>query len=248
MKEQVSKVERLDIAARANIAGEMLHRQQGWLLFMAVIFALLGANSTASPVETLAVRAAAGTYAVLFILFLLKWRYSFHAVVLASLGTAIIDYWLYPQLHLHSGWIGRLLSASVFISMGHTAVRWATPFATAHKKGWEEERRAAEKLYEMLLYGTGMVESSFVSAGNFWIGYFDYRLLYLEDYWAVAKFKRGKHHMLEFRVLAQDGVRVTAAEDAKLKLYIAGKKIRSAKLSPERHEQLLRLVMSSSLA
>jgi hypothetical protein len=247
MEDRLNKLERLDIAARANIAGDMLHRRQGWLLLMAVICALLGANSTASPTETLAVRAAAGTYAVLFVLFLLKWRYSFHAVVLASFGTAIIDYWLYPQLHLHSDWIGRLLSACVFISMGLTAWPWAMPFATVHKKGWKEDRRAAEKLYEMLLYGTGLAESSFVSSGNFWIGYFDYRLLYFEDYWAVAKFKRGKLHMLEFRVLEKDGVRVTAAEDAKLKLYIAGKKIRSAELSPERHEKLLHLAMVAGL-
>lgn len=155
MEDRVNKLERLDIAATANIAGDMLHRQQVWMLLMAVIWALLGAVSTASRIETLAVRAAAATYTVLFILFLLKWRYSFHAVVLASFGTAIIDYWLYPQLHLHSDWIGRLLSACVFISMGLTAWPWAMPFATIHKKGWEEDRRAVEKLYEMLLTGPG---------------------------------------------------------------------------------------------
>lgn len=53
--------------------------------------------------------------------------------------------------------------------------------------------------------------------------------------------------MLEFRVLGQDGVRVTTAEGGELKLYIAGKKIRSAKLSPERHEKLLRLAMAAGL-
>jgi len=132
--------------------------------------------------------------------------------------------------------------------MSARAWPWAAPFATAYKKSWEEERRTAQKLYEMLMVGMGPAEDCSISAGNFWVGYFTYRLLYLEDYWAVAKFKREKYHkMLEFRVLEKDGVRVTAAEDAKLKLYIAGKKIRSAELSPERHEKLLRLAMVAGL-
>ena len=240
----MNRLERLDIAARAIIARNTLHREQRWLLFMAALCTLLGSFSTASRAETLAVRAAAGVCIVLLVVFLSEWRYSFHAFMLACFGAAIIDFWSYSQLHANSNWIQRALSSSIFIFIGLTAWPWAVPFATARKKGWEEDRRTAQKLYEMLMGRPGP-DDCWISAGNFWVGYFSYRLVHLEDYWAVARFKREKYQkMLEFRVLEKDGVRVANPGD-KLELYIAGKKIRNAQLGPEGYEKLMRLAVRS---
>ena len=246
MQENINRLERLDIVAKAIIARNALHRELSWLLFMAALCTLLGSFSAASRAETLAVRTAAGVCIVLVVMFLFEWRYSFHAFMLACFGAAIIDFWFYSQLQANSHWIGRALSSSMFIFMGLSAWSWAVPFATARKKGWQEERRTAQRLYEMLLGGPGP-EDCWISAGNFWVGYFTYRLVRLEDYWAVARFKREKYHkMLEFRVLGKDGVRVTDPAWDKLELYIAGKKIRNAQVGPEGYEKLMRLTVRSS--
>ncbi len=245
MQENIKRFERLDIAAKAIIARNALHFEQGWLLFLATMCTVFGMLTPASRIETLAFRAAAGTCIVLLVLFLFDWRYSFHAYLLALVGAAITAYRIHSQLYPHSGWIEIVLIPCFFLSHGLRAWPWAVPFAAARRKGWEEERRTAQKLYEMLLGGPGP-EDCWISSGNFWVGYFTYRLVRSEDYWAVARFKREKYQkMLEFRVLEKDGVRVTNSAGDKLELYIAGKKIINAQVGPEGYEKLMRLAMRS---
>ena len=134
MKEQVSKLERLDIAAKAIIARNRLHREIKSLLFMGALCTVLGVFSTAPLVETLWVRIAAGSCIVLVLLFSVEWRYSFHVLILVLVGAAIVDYWLYPLLHLHNHWTFRILSAGAFLSLSFRQWRFAAPFATANKK------------------------------------------------------------------------------------------------------------------
>ena len=99
----------------------------------------------------------------------------------------------------------------------------------------------AKELYELLM-GNGLTAVfEDVSAGNFWVGYFTYRLMFMKDFWTMGKFKRGTLRPLEFRVLEKTAVRITIAPNGRPELYIDGKKIRNAKVMPEFHSSLMRL-------
>jgi hypothetical protein len=232
-------IERMDIAARAIAAEDSLPIQLRYFVFLTCLTILLALTSHASHIETLAVRSVAATYAVVTLLLLANWRYAFHAEACAWIGIGIAEFLFKPEAHTALALIARLAGLFVFTKIAFHLLKQGRPFATVHSEGWQDEHSRARRWFEDPA-STEERPTFYIPTGSFWTGYFTYRLGYFGDFWTVAKFKTNSEHLLDFRVLEANAIRMTEMADGKIVLYINNKKIRNADPKDQR-ESLVRL-------
>ncbi len=244
MKKDLSKLERLDLAARAMVSEMALHRIRIGMSFLSVVLGLLALSSTASPAETLSIRGAAAVCVVLTLLAWFGWRYSFHAFALACVGLAILTF-LFDSPHPHTvlGWISQFALAFVWSNVGYHLLKRGILFAAIRGQGWETERSQVQDWFEGPMNQERSSVVLDIPTGSFWTGYFTYRLVHLGDSWAVMKFKTGNYYrLLDFRILDKSMVRVKEVVERRLEIELDNVKVRNVSPTPEVHDSLIRLV------
>jgi hypothetical protein len=236
--EQLTR-ERMDIAARAIVAEDSLRLQKRSFIFLSGITILLALTSHASHIEMLAVRSVAATCAVVTLLLWANWRYAFHAAACAWIGFGVAEFLFRPDAHTTLALISRLAMLFAFANVAFSLLKHGRPFAAVHAEGWEDELSRARKWFQDPA-STEERPTFYIPTGSFWTGYFTYRLGYFGDFWTVAKFKTNSEHLLDFRVLNANAIRMTEMANGKIVLYINNKKIRNVDPKDQR-ERLTQL-------
>src|SRR5215831_11715130 len=179
MQKELTELDRLALAARAEVAESSLYLR-GWLLgFLAAISVMLVLTSEASLYQTLAVRMFAALTVLSAVTIWLRWRYSLYAAAIVFLALAVgelvfnLDHYTGSFL----GWTARASRAALFGCIALRFFRSGAPFAAVRSRGWEWER-AQVKQWLTTLTNLGTEEQVFeISTGNFWKGYFTYRFM-----------------------------------------------------------------------
>jgi hypothetical protein len=196
MNKDLTEIERLDLAARAESVETVLSRAVLPMVFITAIILLLALGSQASPPETLAVWTLAFILVVTVITLLLHWCYAAYGVsILNFLGA--IEILKYSNDSYSHTFLASATNQFFLVWFHFNGYGWwkaAAPFVAAHEDGFDKERGKVGQWLADLKYGDRNGHVIEFSTKSFWNGYWTYRLLDLGDCWAVAKFK--------FRILA----------------------------------------------
>jgi hypothetical protein len=244
MNKELTEIERLDLAARAESVETVLSRAVLPMVFVTVIILLLALGSQASPSETLAVWTFALIGVVTVIMLLLHWCYVAYGVSILNFLGAIetLKYSNDRYSHTFLGSTTNQFFLVWFLLNGYGWWKAAAPFVAAHDDSFDKERGKIGQWLADLKYDDRNGNVIEFSAKSFWNGYWTYRLLDLGDCWAVAKFKfRNLRGLVEYRVRKPDAVTVSEQSNGKLRIGIAGRFIRDADASPEFRNRLLRI-------
>src|SRR5262249_50644450 len=142
MKKELTELDRLALAARAEVSEASLYRY-GWLLVFIVVISVLPAlTSEASLYETLAVRIFAGLTALSAVTIWLRWRYSLHsaAIVFFALAVGELVFNLDRYSHSFLDWTARAAWVVFFAGIALRFFKSGAPLAAVPRRGWEEER------------------------------------------------------------------------------------------------------------
>jgi hypothetical protein len=244
MNKELTEIERLDLAARAESIETALSRAVLPMVFVTVITLLLALGSQASTSETLAVWTFALIGVVTVIMLLLHWCYAAYGVSILNFLAAIeiLKYSNDRYSHTFLGSTTNQFFLVWFLLNGYGWWKAAAPFAAAHDDSFDKERAKIGQWLADLKYGDRNGHVIEFSAKSFWNGYGTYRLLELGNCGAVAKFKfRNLRGLVEYRVRKPDAVTVFEQPNGKLRIGIAGRFIRDADTSPEFRNRLLRI-------
>lgn len=238
MKKELTQIERLDLAARAEVAESFFPQRQVLFAILSALFIVLAVESTASSFETLLVRVVAALTTGTTIMLLLRWRYALHiaaAVFFAvAIGMALLRI-LDPSV-LSSWALGYVL---VFVSTGFRFWKPAVPLAAVQGKGWKKEKSQVQQWLKML-ENLGTEEQVFeISSGSFWTGYFTHRLLKRGDYWAIATWPKHYRRFADYRVFGSHAVRITELPGGALNIEIEKRRLGRVAVSPDVHDALL---------
>jgi len=232
-------IDRLDRAARAQVAGVVFGGQKPLLMGLALFFCFLGFISEAPRVETIAVLVSAAMAATASVMLYVRSRYALHASALLFLAVGIGSFWFFDN-HSHAPirWLARFLYSAGFLSIAFSLWRNGSQFAMVQGRGWETERTQVRNWLSNLQSWNPSIPVAEVATGSFWKGYFTYKLLNCGNCWAYAKFKTGSDRALEYRVLALASVAVLVANSEQLQLQIGKRLIRSAQPTTKSRETL----------
>jgi hypothetical protein len=245
MKRELTEIERLDLAARAEAVEPFLSRAALPMVFLTVTALLIALGSQASFSETLAVWTFALIAVVTVIMLMRHWCYATYGLsilnFLAAIG--ILKYSNDDYSHTFLGSTTNQFFLVWFVANGYGWWKTAAPFVAAHADSFEKERGQVGQWLADLKYGDRSGQVFEFSVKSFWNGYWTYRLLNLGKCWAVAKFKfRNLRGLVEYRVREPDGVTVMEQANGKLRIEIAGRSIRDVDASLELRNRLLRSV------
>lgn len=248
MRRELTEIERLALAARAEVAEASFYRRSWLFGVLAVIAVVVALMSEASPYETLVVRIYAALAIFSAVTIWLRWRYSFHAGAALFFAIAVgelVSNWDHRPPTV-MGWIARVAFAAVFAEVGYRLVKSGVPFAAVHGQEWEKERTQVRQWLRMLT-NLATEEPVFeISTGNFWRGYFTYRFMRRDQMWVVVRLKTGDYlHPLEYKILEPTALRIAPLPDGTLYVQIDGRKLREATVSAEMRESLLRVMGAS---
>jgi hypothetical protein len=194
----LSRIERLDLAARSKVTTSVISYARISLLILSPFFAVLAVNSVAPFLETVLVALIAAGGLITSVVLWLNWRFKVYALslwcFLFVIGNLISNH--HPHSHSVLGWIGEHSFGLLFIYYGSTIWLMAGCYAQANESSFREERERVEKW---------MNEHSAITAiefptGSFWTGYWTYRILNPGDCWVVAQYKRGRKKLASCRV------------------------------------------------
>lgn len=244
MKKELTEIERLDLAARAESIEPFLSRAVLPMVFVTVITLLLALGSQASPSETLAVWTFALIGVVTVIMLLLRWCYAAYGISILNL-VAAVEILKYPDDRYAHTFLGSATNQFFlvwFLLNGYGWWKAAAPFVAAYDNSFDEERGLIGQWLADLKYGDRNRDVIEFSVKSFWNGYWTYRLLDLGNCWAVARFKLGNlRGLVEYRVRNPDAISVFEQPNGKLRIEIAGRLIRDADTSAESRNRLLHI-------
>jgi hypothetical protein len=245
MKRELTEIERLDLAARAEAVEPFLSRAVLPMVFITVIAFLLAVGSQASFSETIVVWTVALIAVVTFIMLKQHWCYATYALsilnFLAAIG--ILKYAKDDYSHTFLGSFTNQFFLVWALANGYGWWKTGAHFVAAHAGSFDKERGQVGQWLADLKYGDRSGRVLEFSVKSFWNGYWTYRLLNLGKCWAVAKFKfRNLRGLVEYRVREPNGVTVTEQSNGKLRIEIAGRSIRDVDTSLELRNRLLRSV------
>lgn len=242
MGKELTEVERLDLAARAEAIEPFVSRAALPMAFATVIAFLLtlGSNSSSEEIITLWVFfcVAASTLVML----LRHWCYAAYGLsilnFLGAIGILIDSKDMYS--HTFLGSFTNQFFLVLFLANGYGWWKAATPFVIAHTDSYDSERKQVGQWLSELKYGRHNGEVLEFSVNGFWSGSWTYRLLDLGNCWAVAKFKypnlRG---LAEFSIQGPGTVTAKEQENGKLRIEIGSRPIPNVDPSPESRKRLL---------
>ncbi len=189
METPTDEVARLDIAARAVISKVFISGNRWWVLFInlcltALVFASNDRFTTPLIAPAFAVCAVFATV-VLWV----NWQYKLYVPALFCFAIAIGCVLLGKTFITPSDRIYGILMSSIY---GYAFWTLAAPFATVNAPGWEKEQSQVAAWWRVLTTPERDKDVIEFSAGNFWTGYYTYRLLRPGPYWVVAKLWKGR--------------------------------------------------------
>lgn len=245
MKTQLSEIERLDVAARGLVADRLFWQLRISFALLGAITISLATVSTNSPFGTLLVRMLAAFTTFSAIALWSHLRFAVHAAAAVffafALGMMILRFHDPARI---SGWV--VGYAASFVPAGYRLWRNAIPFAAAQQRGWEQERRQVRQWIKAL-ENCGTEERVFqFDTGNFWQGYFTYRLMNHENCWVIARWKKNSQRLLDYRVRGTDSVRIKALPGEALEFQFEDRSLGSTWVPADVRNNLLRLSNSSS--
>ena len=252
MNKELTEIERLDLAARAESVETALSRGVLPMVFVTVFILLLAVGSQASPSETLAVWTFGLIGVVTVIMLLLRWCYAAYGVSILNFLAAIEILTMYSNDRYSHTFLGSTTNQFFLVwglLNGYAWWKAAAPFVAAHDGSFDEERGKVGQWLAHLKSGDRNGHVIEFSARSFWNGYWTYRLLALEDCWAVAKFKfRNLRGLVTYRIRKPDAVTVFEQPNGKWRIGIAGRFIPDADVSPEFRNRLLHIKGESNPA
>jgi hypothetical protein len=245
MKSELTEIERLDLAARAEAIEPFLSRALTPMVFLTVVAFLIAVGSQASSSETLAVWAFALIAAATVITLWRRWCYAPYGLsILNILGAiGILKYSTDDYSHTFLGSTTNQFLLVWFAGNGYAWWKAAAPFIAAHTDSFDMERGQVGQWLADLKYGDRGGQVLEFSVKSFWNGNWTYRLLNLGKCWAIAKFKFGNFRgLVEYRVRKPDSVTVKEQSNGKLRVEIAGRAIRDVDTSLELRNLLFQSV------
>jgi hypothetical protein len=239
MKKQLNEVERLDLAAQAEVAEGSLHAQRWAFGALAAIAVLLAIPSEASVKETLALWVFATVIVLAAVTTWLHWRFALHAAAICYLAFGVALLVFEPR---HSAsfveWIFPIAMLVAFANSAYRFLKLGARLAAVHGKEWQKERAQVQQWLTMLVNRATEEPVFEIPTGSFWTGYFKYRFMNRGGAWVVARFKRGSYlHPLDYRILGPDSVKMVPGNKLNIKI---DKRTIKLYTSPETHAGLLR--------
>jgi hypothetical protein len=240
MKKEFTKLERLNFAARAEVAASSLPIHTVLICILSVISILLAVASAAASSEVLAVRVFAALAALAGLSGIIRWRYTWHTFAMFYFAlAALILLFSLGSLNSVFAWAERVGLALIFGATGYgllaryASVELAVPLNAIDDEGWERYRARVRDWLKELLNSATEEKVFEVSTGSFWTGYFTYRFMRREGFWIVARFKKGNYFRLqEYRVLGPDAVELAPPSEEKLNIKF-GKRTLALDVSPD---------------
>lgn len=202
------------MAARAVVTESALPRLRGISFIFSVFILSLAIGSTASYMETIAVRAIVVLSSLTTIILLARWRYSLHllGMVFAMIAIGLLFFHVYS--HSVLGWTSVLAYCGLFIYWAWHLWKLGSPFGATRGQKWQKERSQVREWLKTLESQIPLDRVLEVPAGSFWTGYITYRLLKDGNYWAVAKFRNGyRYGLIDYRVHDKEAVRISEFAD-----------------------------------
>jgi hypothetical protein len=244
MKRQLTQLERLDTAARAEVAEASFYVYRWVFSAFAVIGVLLATISQAPFYETLYVRvfAAVGTLAAMSMW--LRWRYAFHTgglfFLALSAGGPMLNWQQHPLSIL--GWIEQVGFAGLYAYFGYCLLSRGVPFAAVSHPGWEKERALVQMWLKRLTNLATESQVFEIATGSFWTGYYTYRLMRSDGFWQVVTLKTGNYlRPRAYRILDADAVKMVKLPNGRFYLQIGKRTLREVNIAPEMQTGLLSL-------
>jgi hypothetical protein len=212
MGHELTKIERLDRAAKAIAAQRFISRMQvpGICSTLFLLSALVWRPP--SPQEYWAAVITGGVTAGVTIMLLLGHRYAILAVVFVYVEMGIALALLTIPGHHTFMERGMFLCGSlVIIYYGFKRFRMGKQFASVFGKGWEEERAQVERWLDLLRRMGKNDNVRQILERTFKKGNLTYRLANTGDCWVMATFKTGQENDLpiDYRVRIPSAITMT---------------------------------------
>jgi hypothetical protein len=234
VKTNLTDLERLDLAAKAQVTEDSLGRLCLVMAIISVFLALLAFASEAALAETVAVCVIAALAAVATFSLWLRWRFSVQAFAIFVCAIGVGSFFFGASAHSLAGWVSRFCYLAFFLLAG---CRWwisAIPFATVSAAGWEKENSQVRQWLELLRTESRPPQVWELASGSFGTGYYTHRLLKTDNFWAAAKFKRGKlRRLCGYRIYDAQAVRIVESANDKLTVQIGDKLLRADGATPD---------------
>ena len=202
MEASNDKVRRLDLAARVEATQASADSLRWRLLILTACCLFLAMDFGASTSEDLCVWGLAVLGGLTTAALWTSWRFKYYLGVIFFLGLGLDGVLVGGYSHtatadaLRTAWL-----APCFIIAVYLLWRQAQQYAIVNGPAWESERAEVGGLALVLTSPRRAPDVIEFSTGNFWTGYFTYRLLSSGPCWFVAKFKRGNiGRLLDYRV------------------------------------------------
>ncbi|ABF41658.1 hypothetical protein Acid345_2657 [Candidatus Koribacter versatilis Ellin345] len=201
LEKQNLRVERLDAVAKVLSTVSWLSRARTPLLFVVPICILLTVSSEASRLETVLIGIVSASALLALVALWTEWRYKLYVVAALCLvfgASGIL--WQYQEAHKRPmDWFYGSGLSLMFLYWGCAIVVTAHRYAVVNGDSWREEREQVDALIQRVARRSEPDVLEF-STGNFWRGYWTYRLYNLGTGWLVARFKKGSTKLVECRV------------------------------------------------
>ena len=244
MAKELTEVERLDLAARAEAIEPFVSRAALPMAFTTVIAFMLALGSNASFEETIAVWVFFCAAVSTLVMLLRHWCYAAYGLsILNFLGAVALVASKYPKDVYSYTFLGSFTNQFFlvwFLANGYGWWKAARPFVIAHTDSYDEECKQVGQWLSELKYGRHNGEVLEFSVKGFWSGSWTYRLLDLGNCWAIAKFKyHNLRGLVEFRIQGPGAVTAKEQTNGKLRIEIGSRPIPNVDPSPESRKRLL---------
>jgi hypothetical protein len=192
----LSTTDRLDLVAHTEVVGTFISKSRIFLLFLAPFCILLAVNSTAPFRETVLVAILGASGLLTAVVLWLNWRYEVFALALFWFLVAILEVLSHdqPSSHRVLGWVFAHAFAAALAYYGYHVWMLAKGYSLANSSGFRDEKNQFDP-WKRLLNSQNEPNVAMFSAGDFWTGYWTYRILNAGTCWVVAQFKRGSNKL-----------------------------------------------------
>ncbi len=243
MAEQV-RAKRLDLAARAESIPKHRRVYRLTASTLTIFAVLLACFAATKPPEMLAIRAIACLWSITTIVLWANWRHGPWLLGSAFFITGLVS--LFPGIDPSAGWVGRTALASLLCLPSFQLWTAARVYARVHGPDWRDaQSEVREWLCKLENAVPAEPEIIEIQGGSFWSGYFKYRLLRVDNLWAVTTYSKTWREFVEYHVYQAADVKVEFSSDNKLNVRMGNRNLQNATVSNSDRQKLLAIAQSS---
>jgi len=246
MKKEFTELERLNFAARAEVAKSLAPIRLSLVCIAAMVLIVITMPPHVSSFRVAALRVVAAVGVLAGLAGLLRWRYGWHTLAAFYFAVAAVKLFGLGSRDLDSFWMDRLAIGLGYIAVGYSflvryaGVELAVPLAVSRDKEWKARRARVQEWLKELVNQAAEEQVFEASTGSFWTGYFTYRFMRREGLWIVGRFKKANYFRLQdYRVLGPGAITIAPSSDGKLSINF-GKRTLALDISPDMRGSLLR--------